>query len=396
MSQSTTTQSPPVPSQPESPPIQSQPKSQPKSQPSRPRSAESRSGRPETDQPPADRSVTGKSPDADRPQAEQSPDDQPQAGTSETGKSETDQPPADRSVTGKSPGADRPQAEQSPDDQPQAGTSEAGTSETGKSPADKPETGQSPAAQPVPGGPGAASTRARTAVESYDALYAEAAPALVHQVFLLTGRRRHAFDSVEHAFQRAWEHWPEVSHDPDPVAWVRAQAYDYALAPWQRFRLRPGRAETPPADPAHRALLELPAPYRRTVLLCDGLGLGVDEAAAECAAGVPATVSRLHHARAQLAEALPGRADADEPCAWLGDLAAAVTTATLPLARSVRTGSERRVRALTRTVYGLTAVLLGAVVFSAVSAPAPAPAPAPHGPVSDDGAPRDEPAPPRR
>ncbi|CAL9312200.1 sigma factor-like helix-turn-helix DNA-binding protein [Streptomyces sp. SudanB25_2051] len=370
MSQSTTTQSPPVPSQPESPPIQSQPKSQPKSQPSRPRSAESRSDRPETDQPPADRSVTGKSPDADRPQAEQSPDDQPQAGTSETGKS--------------------------PDDKPEAGTSEAGTSETDQSPADKPETSQSSAVRPVPGGPGAASTRARTAVESYDALYAEAAPALVHQVFLLTGRRRHAFDSVEHAFQRAWEHWPEVSHDPDPVAWVRAQAYDYALAPWQRFRLRPGRAETPPADPAHRALLELPAPYRRTVLLCDGLGLSVDEAAAECAAGVPATVSRLHHARAQLAEALPGQADADEPCAWLGDLAAAVTTATLPLARSVRTGSERRVRALTRTVYGLTAVLLGAVVFSAVSAPAPAPAPAPHGPVSDDGAPRDEPAPPRR
>ncbi|MFI6411676.1 hypothetical protein [Streptomyces sp. NPDC050585] len=385
MSQSTTTQSPPVPSQPESPPIQSQPKSQPKSQPSRPRSAESRSDRPETDQPPADRSVTGKSPDADRPQAEQSPADKPEAGkpeagTSEAGKSETDQSPADK---------------------PEAGTSETGKSpadrsETDQSPADKPETSQSSAVRPVPGGPGAASTRARTAVESYDALYAEAAPALVHQVFLLTGRRRHAFDSVEHAFQRAWEHWPEVSHDPDPVAWVRAQAYDYALAPWQRFRLRPGRAETPPADPAHRALLELPAPYRRTVLLCDGLGLGVDEAAAECAAGVPATVSRLHHARAQLAEALPGRADADEPCAWLGDLAAAVTTATLPLARSVRTGSERRVRALTRTVYGLTAVLLGAVVFSAVSAPAPAPAPAPHGPVSDDGAPRDEPAPPRR
>ncbi|MEU3822118.1 DNA-directed RNA polymerase sigma-70 factor [Streptomyces sp. NPDC030392] len=381
MSQSTTTQSPPVPSQPESPPIQSQPKSQP----SRPRSAESRSGRPETDQPPADRSVTGKSPDADRPQAEQSPAGKPEAGTSEAGKSETDQSPAGKPEAGTSE-AGKSETDQSP----------AGKPETGTSPADKPETSQSPAVQPVPGGPGAASTRARTAVESYDALYAEAAPALVHQVFLLTGRRRHAFDSVEHAFQRAWEHWPEVSHDPDPVAWVRAQAYDYALAPWQRFRLRPGRAETPPADPAHRALLELPAPYRRTVLLCDGLGLGVDEAAAECAAGVPATVSRLHHARAQLAEALPGRADADEPCAWLGDLAAAVTTATLPLARSVRTGSERRVRALTRTVYGLTAVLLGAVVFSAVSAPAPAPAPAPHGPVSDDGAPRDEPAPPRR
>ncbi|MFI2223278.1 sigma factor-like helix-turn-helix DNA-binding protein [Streptomyces fradiae] len=222
----------------------------------------------------------------------------------------------------------------------------------------------------------------------FDALYERAAPALIHQVYLLTGRRGDAFDSVEHAFQRAWEHWPEVFHDPDPVGWVRSRAFEHALAPWRWFR-RPRRPGGPPADPVHRALLELPPLYRRTVLLCDGVGLTVDEAAAEAAATVPATTSRLEHARAALLERLPEPVGPEEARERLSALAGAVSTATLPLARSVRTGSERRLRALTGTVFGLTALLAGAVVFSAVTprSPSPEPAPAPYGSVSDDGAP---------
>ncbi|MEU3634543.1 sigma factor-like helix-turn-helix DNA-binding protein [Streptomyces fradiae] len=222
----------------------------------------------------------------------------------------------------------------------------------------------------------------------FDALYERAAPALIHQVYLLTGRRGDAFDSVEHAFQRAWEHWPEVFHDPDPVGWVRSRAFEHALAPWRWFR-RPRRPGGPPADPVHRALLELPPLYRRTVLLCDGVGLTVDEAAAEAAATVPATTSRLEHARAALLERLPEPVGPEEARERLSALAGAVSTATLPLARSVRTGSERRLRALTGTVFGLTALLAGAVVFSAVTprSPSPEPAPAPYRSVSDDGAP---------
>ncbi|AOT61888.1 RNA polymerase sigma factor [Streptomyces rubrolavendulae] len=222
----------------------------------------------------------------------------------------------------------------------------------------------------------------------FDALYERAAPALIHQVYLLTGRRGDAFDSVEHAFQRAWEHWPEVFHAPDPVGWVRSRAFEHALAPWRWFR-RPRRPGGPPADPVHRALLELPPLYRRTVLLCDGVGLTVDEAAAEAAATVPATTSRLEHARAALLERLPEPVGPEEARERLSALAGAVSTATLPLARSVRTGSERRLRALTGTVFGLTALLAGAVVFSAVTprSPSPEPAPAPYGSVSDDGAP---------
>ncbi|MCP9962987.1 RNA polymerase subunit sigma-70 [Streptomyces somaliensis] len=215
-----------------------------------------------------------------------------------------------------------------------------------------------------------------TPVESFDALYALAAPALVHQAYLLTGGRRHAFDSVEHAFRRAWEHWPEVARDPDPVGWVRARAHDYALAPWHRFRRRVGRPEAPPADPAHRALLGLPPPYRRTLLLCDGLGLGVEEAAAETAATVPAATGRLHHARAALGQRAPGLADPGAQREWLSGLVSAVSTATLPLARCVRADSERRVRALTRTVYGVTALFVCAVLLATLTAAAAHPGPA--------------------
>ncbi len=70
-----------------------------------------------------------------------------------------------------------------------------------------------------------------TPAQAFDALYAYCAPALVRQAYLLTGRRDLAHESVERAFQRAWDHWPEVARDPDPPGWVRAAAHDWALSP---------------------------------------------------------------------------------------------------------------------------------------------------------------------
>ncbi|NEC51136.1 helix-turn-helix domain-containing protein, partial [Actinospica acidiphila] len=77
-----------------------------------------------------------------------------------------------------------------------------------------------------------------TPAQAFDALYAYCAPALVRQAYLLTGRRDLAHESVERAFQRAWDHWPEVARDPDPAGWVRAAAHDWALSPWHRLRRR--------------------------------------------------------------------------------------------------------------------------------------------------------------
>ncbi|WP_435974465.1 helix-turn-helix domain-containing protein [Streptomyces sp. Qhu_M48] len=228
----------------------------------------------------------------------------------------------------------------------------------------KPVTAETPEPVAVPG---------LTPEEAFDALYAHAAPGLVHQTYLLTGRRRLSREAVEHAFHHAWEHWPEVAVDADPVGWVRAAAYEYALSPWHRLRRAHKHPDAPPTE-AHRrallaALLDLPAPYRRTVLLYDGLGLDLPETAAETEASTPAAANRLLHARTFLGQRVPELAEPEVLHQRLGELVAEAPTATLPAARTVRAGSERRTRKWTRAVLGVTAGLLVVTGFTAATAP---------------------------
>ncbi|MFE7552991.1 sigma factor-like helix-turn-helix DNA-binding protein [Streptomyces gardneri] len=212
-----------------------------------------------------------------------------------------------------------------------------------------------------------------TPEEAFDALYAYAAPGLVHQTYLLTGRRRLSRESVEYAFHHAWEHWPEVAVDPDPVGWVRAASYEYALSPWHRFRRAHKHPDSPPTEASRRALLgallELPPPYRRTVLLYDGLGLDLPDTAAETEASTPAAANRLLHARTVLGKRIPELAEPEALHQRLGQMVAEAPTTTLPAARSVRSGSEKRSRTWTRAVLGVTAVLIGVTGFTAATAP---------------------------
>lgn len=195
-----------------------------------------------------------------------------------------------------------------------------------------------------------------SAEADFDALYLSTAPGLTQQAYVLTGCRRLAFESAEQAFHRAWEQWPEVARDPDPEAWVRARAHEYALAPWHRLRPGRPRPDPPAADPVVRALLELPPWQRRTALLCDGLDLSVAEAAAETHASTAATAGRLRHARAAISGLLPdGVAGApDHP---LRRRVKDASAATLAQPWCVRAASERRARALTIVVFAATAAL---------------------------------------
>ncbi|MFH8533848.1 sigma factor-like helix-turn-helix DNA-binding protein [Streptomyces tendae] len=203
-----------------------------------------------------------------------------------------------------------------------------------------------------------------TAESAFDALYVRAAPGLLHQTHLLTGRRGRAFQAVEYAFSHAWEYWPEVAVDSDPVGWVRSHAYEYALSPWHRFRELVDREEPAPTCPLHRALVRLSARHRRALLLCDGLGLTIAQAAAELEASCAATESRLLGARAVLAECFPDSDDHDALPLRIRTLVAEGSTATVPTAGSVRAESERRLRLLTRSVAGAVAVLGGLVCVS--------------------------------
>ncbi|MEV7278513.1 sigma factor-like helix-turn-helix DNA-binding protein [Streptomyces sp. NPDC093111] len=245
---------------------------------------------------------------------------------------------------------------------------------------DAPDTGAPPAAgpglTPEEVGPGLtpeAVGPGLTPEEAFDALYAYAAPGLVHQTYLLTGRRGLSREAVEQAFHHAWQHWPEVAVDRDPVGWVRAAAYEYALSPWHRFRRRHRHPDSAPTEASRRALLtallELPAPYRRTVLLYDGLGLDLPETAAETEASTPAAGNRLLHARTVIGQRVPGLADPEALQQRLSALVEEAPTATLPAARSVRSGSERRSRLLTRAVFGVTAALICVTAFTVSTAP---------------------------
>ncbi|SCE29761.1 DNA-directed RNA polymerase specialized sigma subunit, sigma24 family [Streptomyces sp. DvalAA-14] len=160
------------------------------------------------------------------------------------------------------------------------------------------------------GRPGSRSTpHPHTPEAAFDALYLHTAGALLRQIEVLTGDPSFAPHAVAHAFDQAWQRWPEVARDSDPVGWVRAAAHAYALAPWQRWTPGPHPEPRSPQDPLAAALLELPAAHRRVLLLHDGLGLGLPRAAAEVEASSHAAAARLARAREALTEAVPALDD---------------------------------------------------------------------------------------
>ncbi|WP_405696029.1 helix-turn-helix domain-containing protein [Streptomyces coelicoflavus] len=252
--------------------------------------------------------------------------------------------------------------------------------EPGPAPESGPESGPKstlePAPEPEPGPEPVPEARpapvALTPAQAFDALYEFGAPALVRQTYLLTGRREQAREAVERAFQTAWEHWPEVARDRDPVGWVRATAYEYALSPWQRLRPRHRHPEPPPADPGDRTLLNtllrLPPRHRRTLVLYDGVGLDLPETAAETEASTPTAANRLLRAREAVAGRLPALAD---PQALHRRLAELASNERLGAARphAVRGDGERRARFWTRTAIAFTAALIGTTALTVRTAP---------------------------
>ncbi|MFJ4780362.1 helix-turn-helix domain-containing protein [Streptomyces sp. NPDC088762] len=213
---------------------------------------------------------------------------------------------------------------------------------------------------------------------AFDALYGYAAPALARQTYLLTGRRALALEAVERAFQQAWSRWPEVATDPDPVGWVRAAAYEYALSPWHQFRRAHRHPDKAPAEPADRILLDavlaLPTVHRRTVLLYDGVGLDLPDTAAETEASTPAAGSRLLHAHADLADRVPELAGVppENRSALLHERLSTLRPAVRlepRRAAAVRAAAERRSRRWARAALSLTAVIAVASAYTVATAP---------------------------
>lgn len=190
---------------------------------------------------------------------------------------------------------------------------------------------------------------------------------------MLTGRLRLSHESVERAFHLAWQHWPKVAVDPDPAGWVRAASYEYAMSPWQRLRAAHRHPDIAPVGHGRRglleALLELPPPYRRTLMLYDGLGLDLPETAAETEASTPATANRVVHARAALAERVPELVVPETLREQFTALANAGPVPRLSSARAVRTDCERRARFCTRAAITVTTLIIGATAYTLTTAP---------------------------
>ncbi|MFG2565741.1 helix-turn-helix domain-containing protein [Streptomyces sp. NPDC048567] len=237
-----------------------------------------------------------------------------------------------------------------------------------------PEAAEAPPGDPDPGHAPDAPAAA------FDALYQYAASALFQQTYLLTGQRALSRAAVTKAFELAWERWPEVAVDRDPVGWVRAAAYEYAMSPWRRLNREHRRLDPPPEAPASRALLDallaLPPSYRRTLVLHDGVGLGLPETAAETEASTRATAGRLVTARAAVAERLPEIAEPEAPAGQaaliheqLGTLARSRPVAPLPVPELIRTGSERKAQLWARTAIAFTVLIVGLTLITLATAP---------------------------
>ncbi|WUS98772.1 helix-turn-helix domain-containing protein [Streptomyces sp. NBC_00708] len=252
----------------------------------------------------------------------------------------------------------------------EAGVTEAGVTEAGVT--ETPPGGTPAPDRAAEGGP--------SPEEAFDALYRHAASALFRQTYLLTGRCALSRAAVAKAFELAWERWPEVAVDRDPVGWVRAAAYEYAMSPWRRLNREHRRLDPPPEAPASRALLDalltLPPSYRRTLVLHDGVGLGLPDTAAETEASTRAAAGRLMTARAAVAERLPevgGPASPAEQSALihehLGTLARSRPASSLPVPELIRTGSERKAQLWARTAIAFTVLIVGLTLITLATAP---------------------------
>lgn len=130
-------------------------------------------------------------------------------------------------------------------------------------------------------------------VDEFDAFYHATRRPLLHQTYALTGEVDRAALSVEHAFANAWSHWRKVRRLPDPVAWVRGEAWRMAggVLARRRWRRVTGRRRALEAAPRPsgphaddlQALRDLPDGQRRAVILHHLAELSTERIARELA-----------------------------------------------------------------------------------------------------------------
>lgn len=162
-----------------------------------------------------------------------------------------------------------------------------------------------------------------TVAPSLDEFYAATYPRVVGMLVLLVGSRAEAEEIAQEAFVRLIPRWSQVSRYDDPAAWVRTTARRIATSRWRRAvvaakalpRLAGSRdqdAVDPGLGPEVAQLLRgLSRDHREVLVLHYGLGLSVEEIAAEVGVAPGTVKSRL--SRARTAARLSTEQSAPEP-----------------------------------------------------------------------------------
>lgn len=150
--------------------------------------------------------------------------------------------------------------------------------------------------------------------DDFAEFYAATFGPLCVQLHAHTGDLAEAQDVVQEAFCRALPRWTTLAEYDDPAAWVRKVAWNLATSRWRRMRklVEFSKAQNispvPPPSPDRLdlmvALAALPAPQREALVLHYIGGVSVAEIAHITGVSIGTVKSRLHRARAAMADLL--------------------------------------------------------------------------------------------
>lgn len=164
-------------------------------------------------------------------------------------------------------------------------------------------------------------TAAGVPLGCFEEFYAAAFRPLMLQLWAYTGDHAQAQDVVQEAFCRAFARWERISGYDDPAAWVRRVAWNLASSRFRQLRSmrafvsRHRETPVPGPDPDRVALVaalaELPARYRRALVMFHLGDFPVREIAEQEGVSEGTVKSWLHRGRTALAGRLSLKEDGD-------------------------------------------------------------------------------------
>ena len=195
--------------------------------------------------------------------------------------------------------------------------------------------------------------------DEFDAFYKDTRSRLLLQTYALTGDLPAARSAVRDSFIVAWHHWPKISRQDDPEAWLRPHAWSQAQRRHTARIWHRDRSLDPEARATLESLAKLPLAQRKTLLLTHLTSLSMGAMAEEAGMSRAEAEKKLQLATAQFS--VHRGVPTTSIRALIEALRVPVDAATWPRPTILRRAGAARRR--THTVIGAAAVA-AAVVLS--------------------------------